>query len=95
MKASVHILAAMACLTGAQKMSDALPACAADCLNSGIESATNCALDDGDCICEVDNYRNTYDSATACVLQACGAAKSLGMHLGPFPSLLLAQDPIY
>merc|ERR1712169_53108 len=63
--------------TAAQRMSDALPSCAADCLNNGIESATDCALDDADCICEVDNYRNTYDAATACVLQACGAAKSL------------------
>jgi hypothetical protein len=78
MKTSAYMLTAMACLATAQRMSDALPSCATDCLNSGIESATKCALDDGDCICEVDNYRNTYDAATACVLQACGAAKALG-----------------
>merc|ERR1712000_66684 len=77
MKASVHLLVAIAGLTAAQRMSDALPSCAADCLNNGIESATDCALDDADCICEVDNYRNTYDAVTACVLQACGAARSL------------------
>jgi hypothetical protein len=91
MKASVHLLVAIAGLTAAQRMSDALPSCAADCLNNGIESATDCALDDADCICEVDNYRNTYDAATACVLQACGAAKSLGRCIRPL-FWFLAQD---
>lgn len=78
MKASVQILAFFGCLATAQRMSDALPECAVECLENGIESATDCSVDDGDCICEVDNYRNTYDVSQACVLQSCGAARSLG-----------------
>ncbi|KAK0385294.1 hypothetical protein NLU13_7770 [Sarocladium strictum] len=79
MKASLPlvVVSALAGFTAAQSMADALPSCATDCLNAGIKSATKCALDDAKCICEVDNYRNTYTAATACVLQACGAAKSL------------------
>lgn len=77
------ILGAIATLASAQSMSDSLPDCAVECLETGIESATDCALDDGECICEVDNYRNTYDASTACVLQACGAAEALGRS--PFP----------
>lgn len=88
MKTTICVLAAMACFATAQRMSDALPSCAADCLNSGIKSATKCSFDDGDCLCEVDNYRNTYDAATACVLQACGAAKALGSLI---PSLCLVE----
>lgn len=78
MRASTIVLGAVATLVSAQRMADSLPECAVDCLENGIESATNCSVDDGDCICEVDNYRNTYDASTACVLQACGAAKALG-----------------
>lgn len=91
MKASITLLVAVPGLTAAQRMSDALPSCAADCLNNGIESATDCALDDADCICEVDNYRNTYDAATACVLQACGAARSLGNCFHPSFCILSAK----
>lgn len=78
MRASPLLLGALATLVTAQRMSDSMPDCAVECLEDGIESATDCAVDDGDCVCEVDNYRNTYDSSTACVLQACGAAKALG-----------------
>ena len=78
MKTTTLLLAAMAALVGAQRIRDALPECAADCLEDGISNATDCDLDDGDCVCEVDNYRNTYDASQACVLQACGAARSLG-----------------
>lgn len=85
MRASTLAFGAMVTLAAAQRMSDSMPECAVECLEDGIESATDCALDDGDCICEVDNYRNTYDSSTACVLQACGAAAALGKSL----SLLL------
>lgn len=78
MRASTIVLGTVVTLVSAQRMADSLPDCAVDCLEKGIESATNCSVDDGDCICEVDNYRNTYDASTACVLQACGAAKALG-----------------
>lgn len=86
------IVAGFAGLATAQRMSDAVPDCAVECLEDGIQSATDCALDDGDCVCEVDNYRNTYDVIQACVLLACGAARSLGMFsiypaLSPVPAL--------
>ena len=86
------ILAAVATSAAAQRMSDSLPDCAVDCLEQGVEAATDCALDDGDCICEVDNYRDTYDASTACVLQACGAARALGKSNSPrLPSFLLTH----
>ncbi|KEY69577.1 hypothetical protein S7711_06206 [Stachybotrys chartarum IBT 7711] len=71
------IVAGLAGLATAQRMSDAVPDCAVECLEDGIQTATDCALDDGDCVCEVDNYRNTYDVIQACVLLACGAARSI------------------
>ena len=71
-------VAGAAAAAAAQTMVDALPECAADCLAEGIKGATDCALDDSLCICEVDNYRNTYDASQACVLMSCGAEKSLG-----------------
>ncbi|CAM1501262.1 Fc.00g104240.m01.CDS01 [Cosmosporella sp. VM-42] len=64
-------------LAAAQKLANSIPKCAVECLEKGVSSATDCSLDDSACICEVDNYRDTYDAAQACVLQACGAAKSL------------------
>ncbi len=78
MRASTILLGALATLASAQSISDAVPDCAVKCLQEGIGAATDCAVDDGDCICEVDNYRSTYDASNACVLQACGADRALG-----------------
>ena len=78
-------------LVAAQKLSDSIPECAVKCLEDGVSSATNCSLDDSQCICEVQNYRDTYDAAQACVLKACGAAKSLGMYL----FLLLRSSQVF
>lgn len=61
-------------------ISDSIPACAVKCLENGVTSGTSCSLTDNDCICEVQNYRDIYSVAQACVLQACGAAKSLGPY---------------
>lgn len=91
MKASLVLLAAAAGLTSAaQVMTDVLPECSHECLKKGISSGSNCKLEDSECLCEVNNYRNIYSAAEACALQACGAAKSIGMPSSSPRSLSLS-----
>lgn len=77
MKAA-FVLFAIAGLASAETMFDALPECSHDCLTKAIKGSSSCKPEDNDCLCEVENYRNIYTGAQACVLQACGAAKSVG-----------------
>jgi hypothetical protein len=77
-------LLAAAALVSAQNesISDYLPACSIDCLTTAIADATTCTgTSDLECFCIADNYRAIYDSAVACVLQACGNDVSVGTHL--------------
>ncbi|KAK4108050.1 hypothetical protein N656DRAFT_772083 [Canariomyces notabilis] len=74
-------LLAAAALVSAQNesISDYLPACSIDCLTTAIADATTCTgTSDLECFCIADNYRAIYDSAVACVLQACGNDVSVG-----------------
>ncbi|KAI8654314.1 hypothetical protein LRP88_00197 [Fusarium phalaenopsidis] len=78
MKAAFVVLAIAGLASAAEKtMFDALPECSHDCLTKAIKGSSSCKPEDNDCLCEVDNYRNIYTGAQACVLQACGAAKSV------------------
>ena len=72
-----------AVLGAAQLITDVMPECAVDCITEGVLNGTPCAIEDSDCICEVDNYRNTYSVSQACVLTSCGAAVALGMLFFP------------
>ncbi|RMJ18046.1 hypothetical protein CDV36_002307 [Fusarium kuroshium] len=78
MKAAFVVLAIAGLASAAEKtMFDALPECSHDCLTKAIKGSSDCQPEDSDCLCEVDNYRSIYSGAEACVLQACGAAKSV------------------
>ncbi|CRK35623.1 hypothetical protein BN1723_014995 [Verticillium longisporum] len=72
-------LLALAGLVAAQTQSllESVPECARECLGDAVKNGTPCDLSDDDCICEPDNYRNTYTVGQACVLQACGAVRSI------------------
>ncbi|PNH39738.1 hypothetical protein VD0004_g7181 [Verticillium dahliae] len=72
-------LLALAGLVAAQTQSllESVPECARECLGDAVKNGTPCDLSDADCICEPDNYRNTYTVGQACVLQACGAVRSI------------------
>ncbi|KAM0268867.1 hypothetical protein ACHAQH_009907, partial [Verticillium albo-atrum] len=76
MKFTLPILA-LAGLAAAQTLIDSVPECARECLTDALKNGTPCELTDSDCICEPDNYRNTYTVGQACVLQACGAVRSI------------------
>lgn len=79
MKAAFVVLAIAGLASAAGKtMFDALPECSHECLTKSIKGSSNCKPEDSECLCEVDNYRSIYSGAEACVLQACGAAKSVG-----------------
>ncbi|KAH8885544.1 hypothetical protein GQ53DRAFT_810205 [Thozetella sp. PMI_491] len=64
---------ATASLVAAVTLQQYFPACSVDCLNTAIGAATTCKTDDGVCICVFDNYVSIVDSATNCVIQACGS----------------------
>lgn len=70
-------LLAVAGLGATQSILDVIPDCAKECLSEGIDNATDCEIDDGMCICEVDNYRNIYSVSYACVLLDCGEAVAI------------------
>ncbi|KAF3356257.1 hypothetical protein VdG1_06351 [Verticillium dahliae VDG1] len=55
-------LLALAGLVAAQTQSllESVPECARECLGDAVKNGTPCDLSDADCICEPDNYRNTY-----------------------------------
>ncbi|GAB1313715.1 hypothetical protein MFIFM68171_03925 [Madurella fahalii] len=74
------LLAAAAIVTGAaETISDYLPECAIDCLNTAIGDVTTCSgPEDLECFCIADNYRAIYTSGVSCVLQACGNDVSVG-----------------
>ncbi|KAH8674208.1 hypothetical protein BX600DRAFT_536880 [Xylariales sp. PMI_506] len=69
--------AAAAGLASAQSLSDYLPACAVDCLNTAIGDASTCSTTDLVCVCSQQNYVNIYTSGEACVLKACGSDVSV------------------
>ncbi|KAF4977307.1 hypothetical protein FZEAL_6130 [Fusarium zealandicum] len=78
MKFAIFALALAGIVSAAEKtMFDVLPECTHDCLAKAIKGSSDCKDDDSECLCETDNYRNIYSGAEACVLQACGAAKSV------------------
>ncbi|KAM0420982.1 hypothetical protein ACHAPT_011225 [Fusarium lateritium] len=78
MKAAIFVLAIAGLASAAEKsMFDALPECSHECLTKSIKGSSDCKPEDSDCLCEVDNYRSIYSGAEACVLQACGSAKSV------------------
>ncbi|KAJ4315432.1 hypothetical protein N0V84_008379 [Fusarium piperis] len=78
MKAAFVVFAIAGLASAADKtMFDALPECSHECLTKSIKGSSNCKPEDSKCLCEVDNYRSIYSGAEACVLQACGAAKSV------------------
>lgn len=82
MKAAFVVLAIAGLASAAEKtMFDALPECSHDCLTKAIKGSSDCKPEDSDCLCEVDNYRSIYSGAEACVLQACGSAKSVGKSI--------------
>lgn len=83
MKAFTTFLAA-ATLVAAQDISKYMPSCALKCLQDAVASATKCQPLDGKCICDRPNFEATYNSGTACVLQACGSDTALSMLLSPF-----------
>ncbi|KAH6683539.1 hypothetical protein F5X68DRAFT_277114 [Plectosphaerella plurivora] len=56
---------------------DAVPECARKCLSDAVTNATNCKIEDGDCVCIPDNYYAIYDAGTQCVLLECGAGLSV------------------
>ncbi|KAM5344519.1 hypothetical protein ACJ41O_013055 [Fusarium nematophilum] len=78
MKAALFVLAVAGIASAAETMFDALPECSHECLEKSIKGSSSCDPEDSECLCEVDNYRSIYSGAEACVLQACGAAKSVG-----------------
>ncbi|KAK5996836.1 hypothetical protein PT974_02181 [Cladobotryum mycophilum] len=65
----------------AQNRADFLPSCSLKCLDNATQKTTNCALDDAVCWCVQKNYEAIYNSALACVLQACGPDVSVGKVL--------------
>ncbi|KAM5359157.1 hypothetical protein ACJZ2D_014696 [Fusarium nematophilum] len=77
MKAALFVLAVAGIASAAETMFDALPECSHECLEKSIKGSSSCDPEDSECLCEVDNYRSIYSGAEACVLQACGAAKSV------------------
>jgi hypothetical protein len=81
MKVSITLLSAAAfgVSAAAESLSTYMPACSVDCLTTAIGTATTCkGPDDLECFCIAENYRAIYDSAVACVLQACGSDVSVG-----------------
>lgn len=74
------ILATAAVVSAAtESLSTYIPECAVPCLTTAIGDATTCAgPEDLECFCVAENYRAIYDSAVACVLQACGNDVSVG-----------------
>ncbi|KAI1844475.1 hypothetical protein JX265_010030 [Neoarthrinium moseri] len=77
MKSSVAVIA-LAGAAAAGSIGDFVPKCAVGCLEDGVKSATPCAVDDLNCVCIADNYRNTYTAAVSCVLQSCGSDTAVG-----------------
>ncbi|KAK1764298.1 hypothetical protein QBC33DRAFT_517912 [Phialemonium atrogriseum] len=67
------VILATAGLALAQNVNDYFPECSIKCLLDSVSSATDCAQDDGVCICIFDNYASIVDDSTNCVIQACGA----------------------
>ncbi|KAK3321278.1 hypothetical protein B0T19DRAFT_432000 [Cercophora scortea] len=67
-----------------QTLSDFLPECSVKCLADALAAATPCAANDLDCLCIADNYRATYTSGVACVLETCGSDVAVGKSTNNF-----------
>ncbi|KAM0326660.1 hypothetical protein ACHAQA_006529 [Verticillium albo-atrum] len=76
MKFALSLLALTGVATAATLL-DSLPECSHECITEAVANGTPCELTDSNCICEPDNYRNTYSVGQACVILACGAVRSI------------------
>lgn len=75
---SFTVLAAIFSTITAQKIADYLPECSLDCLSEARGKVTDCPENDAVCWCVQSNYEAIYNSGVSCVLQECGADKSVG-----------------
>ena len=54
------------------KISDFFPACAVDCVEDVLYTATTCEEHDDICLCQHSNQYKIYAAAEQCVIDACG-----------------------
>lgn len=95
------ILLAVAGFAAAKSISidDYFPECSTKCLRQGLADASDCKESDGVCICIFDNYAAIVDSATSCVIQACGNSVAVGKWLfflffsKSYPTPSISQPP--
>ena len=80
----IIFVAALASTAAAQTIAQEialLPSCSASCISDAISLATTCGDTDYACQCSTTNSAAIFDSAGACLLNACSSADLLSKYL--------------
>lgn len=78
---------ALAVLVRTQTRAD-IAECAVPCLDDAVKSETDCAVDDYDCVCR--DFDVIQGAATSCIIEKCGADKTLNIILPSIEKLCIS-----